>query len=183
MARIENTEAAGPTVLTKRAPVLAVRLGRGRTGGTTFLDWLIQRARNQGREVIIADGDRRNADLAGLYPGQAMQPPSDDTGDVKEWITSVLIRMAEMARSVALDLGGGDRVLAEYGRDLALVEFCQETGAQPLALCFMGPDTADLEHVLTIVRAGYFRPDRMILVLNENLVPSHRVPRRLSSRS
>ena len=77
-----------------------------------FLDWLIQRARNQGREVIIADGDRRNADLAGLYPGQAMQPPSDDTGDVKEWITSVLIRMAEMGQSVALDLGGGDRVLS-----------------------------------------------------------------------
>ena len=105
-----------------------------------------------------------------------MQPPSDDTGDVKEWITSVLIRMAEIGQSVALDLGGGDRVLAEYGRDLALVEFCQETGAQPLALCFMGPDAADLEHVLTIVRAGYFRPDRMILVLNENLVPSHKSP-------
>ena len=177
MARIEKTEMeAGGPVLTKRAPVLAVRLGRGRTGGTTFLDWLIQRARNQGREVIVADGDRRNADLAALYPGQAMQPPSDDTGDVKEWITSVLIRMAETEQSVALDLGGGDRVLAEYGRDLALVEFCQESGAQPLALCFMGPDAADLEHVLTIVRAGYFRPPRMILVLNENLVPSHKSP-------
>lgn len=178
MARIERTESgtAGVAALTKRTPVLAVRLGRGRTGGTTFLDWLIQRARNQGREVIVADGDRRNADLAALYPGQAMQPPSDDTGDVKEWITSVLIRMAETEQSVALDLGGGDRVLGEYGRDLALVEFCQETGAQPLALCFMGPDAADLEHVLTIVRAGYFRPGRMILVLNENLVPSHKSP-------
>jgi hypothetical protein len=177
MAHIENTETeAGGIVLTKRVPVLAVRLGRGRTGGTTFLDWMIQRARNQGREVIVADGDRRNADLAALYPGQAMQPPSDDTGDLKEWITSVLIRMAETEQSVALDLGGGDRVLAEYGRDLALVEFCQEMGAQPLALCFMGPDTADLEHVLTIVRAGYFRPERMILVLNENLVPSHKSP-------
>jgi hypothetical protein len=110
MARIEKTETeAGGAVLTKRAPVLAVRLGRGRTGGTTFLDWLIQRARNQGRELIVADGDRRNADLAALYPGQAMQPPSDDTGDVKEWITSVLIRMTETEQSVALDLGGGIR--------------------------------------------------------------------------
>ena len=64
------------------------------------------------------------------------------------------------------------------------MRFSQETREQDrFALCFMGPDTADLEHVLTIVRAGYFRPDRMILVLNENLVPSHRVPRRLSSRS
>jgi hypothetical protein len=56
------------------------------------------------------------------------------------------------------------------------VEYCQETDALPLALCFLGPDAADLEHVLTIVRAGYFRPPRTILVLNENLVPSHKSP-------
>ena len=30
-------------------PVLAIRFGRGRTGGTTFLDFLIQRARRAGR--------------------------------------------------------------------------------------------------------------------------------------
>lgn len=179
MARIEMTKTEaddGAAVLTRHAPVLAVRLGRGRTGGTTFLDWLIQRAKNQGRDVIAADADRRNADLAALYPGQAMQPPSDDMGDVKEWISTVLVRMVETGQSVALDLGGGDRVLAEYGRDLALVDFCQETGAQPLALCFLGPDAADLEHVLAIVRAGYFRPARILLVLNENLVPSHKNP-------
>ena len=41
-----------------RAPVLAVRHGRGRTGGSTFLDLLIQRARRAGRSVIIGDGDR-----------------------------------------------------------------------------------------------------------------------------
>ena len=51
MARIEKTETevgGNVAVLTKRARVLAVRLGSGRTSGTTFLDWLIQRARNQG---------------------------------------------------------------------------------------------------------------------------------------
>lgn len=176
MARVETTEietGGGAGVPTKRAPVLAVRLGRGRTGGTTLLDFLIQRARNQGREIIVADGDRRNADLAGLHPG-AMQPPTDETGDVKEWITAVLIRMAETGRSVALDLGGGDRVLSEYGKDLALTEFCAEIGAQPLALLCMGPDPSDFEHVLSLVRAGYFAPGRSVLVLNENLVPANR---------
>jgi hypothetical protein len=52
----------------ERAPVLAVRHGRGRTGGSTFLDLLIQRARRAGRSVIIGDGDRGNATLANLYP-------------------------------------------------------------------------------------------------------------------
>ena len=32
----------------ERLPVLAVRFGRGRTGGTTVLDFLIQRARRAG---------------------------------------------------------------------------------------------------------------------------------------
>jgi len=63
-----------------------------------------------GREVIVADNDRRNADLAGLYPGQTMQPPSDDTGDAKEWITSVLIRMAETEQSVARPDSGHRRL-------------------------------------------------------------------------
>ena len=31
----------------ERLPVLAVRFGRGRTGGTTVLDFLIQRARGR----------------------------------------------------------------------------------------------------------------------------------------
>jgi hypothetical protein len=45
----------------ERPPVLAVRFGRGRTGGTTFLDFLIQRARRAERVVGIADGDTHNA--------------------------------------------------------------------------------------------------------------------------
>ena len=48
----------------ERLPVLAVRFGRGRTGGTTFLDFLIQRARRAERVVEIADGDTHNATLA-----------------------------------------------------------------------------------------------------------------------
>ena len=52
----------------QRPPVLAIRFGRGRTGGTTFLDFLIQRARRAHRAVGIADGDTHNATLARFYP-------------------------------------------------------------------------------------------------------------------
>ena len=113
MARIEKTETeagGNVAVLTKRARVLAVRWGRGRTGDTTFLDWLIQRARNQGREVIVADNDRRNADLAGLYPGQTMQPPSDEHRRREGMDHSVLIRMAETEQSVARPDSGHRRL-------------------------------------------------------------------------
>jgi hypothetical protein len=38
----------------ERRPVLAVRHGRGRTGGSTFMDLLIQRARAANRLVSLA---------------------------------------------------------------------------------------------------------------------------------
>lgn len=161
-----------------RPNVLVVRLGRGRTGGSTALDWIIQRARSQGRDVLIGDGDSRNPTLAGYYPpggkGGANQPASDETADVKDWITARLSESAMRGLSLVLDLGGGDRVLAEYGRDLALVDFCESAGIIPLALYFSGPEMDDFEHIHTIHETGYFRPQRAILVFNENLVPQGR---------
>ena len=149
--------------------VLAVGLGRGFGGKSTGLAELVWRARNQGREVIVADGDPRSRTLAGIFP-EAMQPPTEELPDVKAWLTGVLNRMVKERRSAVLDLGGGDRVLQEYGRDLRLVEFCARRGIEPLALYFLGPEDEDLRHVLSIWEAGYFRPRRTLLVLNEGVI-------------
>ena len=150
-------------------PVLAVGLGRGFGGKSTGLSELVWRARNQGRDVIVADGDARSKTLASMFP-EATYPRSEELPDVKEWISGVLNRMLEEQRSAVLDLGGGDRVLQEYGRDLLLVEFCEEYGIEPLALYFLGPEDEDLKHVLSIWEAGYFRPKRTFLVLNEGVI-------------
>ena len=88
--------------------MLAVRHGRGRTGGSTFMDLLIQRARAANRLVIVGDGDLRNATLASLYPpgtaGGATQPVSDKIPDVKDWITSLAGEMVESRASLILSL-------------------------------------------------------------------------------
>jgi hypothetical protein len=149
--------------------VLAVGLGRGFGGKSTGLAELVWRARNAGREVIVADGDPRSRTLASMFP-EAMQPPTEELPDVKAWLTGVLNRMVKERRSAVLDLGGGDRVLQEYGRDLRLVEFCARRGIEPLALYFLGPEDEDLRHVLSIWEAGYFRPRRTLLVLNEGVI-------------
>ena len=151
------------------APVLAVGLGRGFGGKSTGLREVVDRARNQGRQVIVADGDGRSKTLAAMFP-DAMQPPSEEMPDVKAWLSQVLNRMVKEQRSAVLDLGGGDRVLQEYGRDLRLVEFCERRGIIPLALFYLGPEEEDLRHVLSIWEAGYFRPKRSILVLNEGVI-------------
>ena len=167
-------------VTAKGPQVLAVRMGRGRTGGSTLVDWIVQCARQAGRPVVVGDGDRRNPTLAGLYPpgtaGGATQPATDETADVKDWITGGLGQMVASRTSLVLDLGGGDRVLAEYGRDLGLVDFCNAAGIEPLALFVSGPEMDDFEHVLTIWKAGYFKTPQSVLVLNEHLVTQGRTP-------
>ncbi len=151
------------------APVLAVGLGRGFGGKSTGLAELVWRARNQGRSVIVADGDARSKTLAGIFP-DATFPPTEELPDIKAWLNTVLNSMVKEKRSAVLDLGGGDRVLMEYGRDLRLVEFCSRRGIEPLALYFLGPEAEDLKHVLAIWEAGYFRPKRTLLVLNEGVI-------------
>jgi hypothetical protein len=154
---------------TAAAQVLAVGLGRGFGGKSTGLAELVWRARNQGREVIVADGDPRSRTLSSMF-SEAMSPPTEELPDVKTWLSQVLNRMVKERRSAVLDLGGGDRVLQEYGRDLRLVEFCARRGIEPLALYFLGPEDEDLRHVLSIWEAGYFRPRRTLLVLNEGVI-------------
>ena len=39
--------------------------------------------------------------------------------------------MVEMHASLILDLGAGDQVLAETGRELALTVFCEAVGVEP----------------------------------------------------
>lgn len=160
--------------------VLAVRHGRGRTGGSTFADYLIQRTRREGREIIVGDGDRRNATLAGFYPpgteGGAHQPPSDQTPDVKDWIGHLVGKMVEERSSLIFDLGGGDQALAEFCRELSLSEFCASVGVAPLSIYMTGPEVEDFEHIVTIHRSKVFETERSMLVFNESLVRAGKTP-------
>ena len=77
---------------------------------------------------------------------------------------------------MVLDMGGGDKVLAEHAKDLNLREFCEAAGVQPLAIYSMGPTMEDFDHVMRIYEKGYFRSDRSVMVLNESLVPAGKAP-------
>ena len=61
-----------------RRRVCVVRHGRGRSGGTTGLDYFVQLCRHEERPILVADGDTRNPTISGLYPpdmpGGAIQP-------------------------------------------------------------------------------------------------------------
>jgi hypothetical protein len=150
--------------------VLAVGLGRGGGGKSSGLAEIVWRARAAGRDPIVADGDTRSGTLGKLFPGEATKPETEELPDGKAWLGGVLNRMVKERRSCALDLGGGDRLLQEYGRDLRLVEFCARRKIDAVALYWLGPEEEDLNHVLSIWRGGGFRPERAMLLLNEGVV-------------
>lgn len=159
---------------------LVIREGRGRTGGSTGLDLAVQRARHQGRRVKPLDGDLRSRTLSLLYPatdqrGQPIQdgassPATDELPDVKAWLSGELDSMVEDRVSRVLDLGGGDRVMQEYVRDLPLKDFCRDFRIGLTVAIFLGPDLEDFRHAIRLLSSSEFRGERTILVLNEGVI-------------
>lgn len=162
------------------AQTLIVRRGRGRTGGSTGLDLWIQRARRGGRRIRPLDGDLRSRTLSTLYPATdakgkpvvdgASLPRSEEMPDMRDWLSAELDRMVEEGTSAALDLGGGDRVVQEYVRELEVREFCDENGIRLVQAFFVGPDPEDFRHVLQIIQSRDLRASATMLVLNEGVI-------------
>jgi hypothetical protein len=152
-----------------RSPVLAVGFGRGFGGKSTLLSEIAWRAKDQGRSVIVGDFDARSKTLADLFPGAAV-PQTEELPDVKTEFSKLLNRMVKERASAVVDFGGGDRFMLEYGRDLRLVEFCERRGIEPVAIYVLGPEVEDVRHCVSIYEAGYFRPKRTLLVLNEGVI-------------
>ena len=161
-------------------PVLVIRKGRGRLGGSTVLDLMIQRARHYGRRAQPLDGDLRSGTLAALYPavtpkGEPIQdgasrPPTEELPAMKAWLMSALDDMALDRISRALDLGGGDRVVQEFVRDMPLGSYCADFGIDLLSVYMLGPDPEDFRHVIELVRASDMKAERALLVMNEGVI-------------
>ncbi len=159
---------------------LLIRAGRGRTGGSTGLDLAIQRARHLGRRVKPLDGDLRSRTLTNLYPARdeagapiedgSSAPESDELPDIKKWLAGEFDEMVEQGVSRVLDLSGGDRVMQEFVRDLALADFCADFGITPTVALFLGPDIEDFRHAAELLRSKEFPSKRTILVLNEGVI-------------
>lgn len=163
-----------------RMPVLFVRRGRGRTGGSTLCDWLIQRARRHERRAKALDGDLRSRTLMDLYPADpadgkaeldpASAPEAEDLATIRGWLLDELDAMSEDRVSRVLDLGGGDRVIQEFVQDLSLVDFTRRFNIRLVQAFFLGPDEEDFRHVVNTIDHAQFDPHSTILYLNEGVV-------------
>jgi hypothetical protein len=171
-------ETAQPTA--KHRQSLVVRRGRGRTGGSTGLDLWIQRARAAGRRVKPLDGDLRSKTLSTLYPALdakgkpildgAGSPASEEMVDMRDWLSTELDTMVANGTSAVLDLGGGDRVVQEYVRELAVNDFCRDNGIQLVEAFFLGTDEEDFKHVLQILDSDELKAEATMFVMNEGVI-------------
>lgn len=166
------------------APVLLVRGGRGKSGGSFFLDHAIQRARYAGRQVKPLDADKRSETLiraygppADLKEGQpidsqwATAPTSEDPIVVRDWLMQELDLMAEDRISRAIDFNGGDRVISDVHRDLDLGPFCEAIGVKLVSVLTLGPEVEDFRHMVKAAHAGHLEPHQIVLALNEGVIP------------
>lgn len=161
-------------------PWWLIRCGRGRVGGSTFLNFVIEWGRHRGRRVKPLDGDLRSRTLTALYPpvrsdgapdaDAAVSPASEELIDNKAWFTAELDASVEDGVCRAVDFGGGDRVIQEYGADLRVGDFCASLGL-PLVWAFvLGPDEEDLRHVTQILKSGQVTGGQVLLVMNEGVI-------------
>jgi hypothetical protein len=154
------------------AKKLVVRFGRGRLGGTTYLDALAQRARLVGREVILVDADVRNPSLSRLYP-EARVSAGAAPQDFRAVMLSVLDELAGRPGPISalVDIGGGqDRAMIELLRDLSLSEFCRDAGVLSVGAYMLGPDLDDLMHAVSVRDVRLLEGGATLLVMNEAII-------------
>lgn len=161
-----------------RNPRLIVALGRGRTGKTVFLSWLLETARRD-LPLRIIDADVNNPVLSQRYP-EAVVPTG--MGEARrEWLEEQLeaqmaTRDTDERHDILLDLGGGDLLVKHWGAELALASTLEQSGIDVIAVHMLGPDKADLAYLEDLETHGIFCPQRTVLLMNSGLIGAGRDP-------
>lgn len=152
-------------------PKVWLTIGRGKTGKTTLIRFLVEETMGAGRQVLIADVDRTNATLTSYFEG-VQRPPEGDESSVSAWLEKLLTFVMTQKLSAYIDLGGGDTTLRRLVSEVRdLVAMLEASGITVVAAYLLGPQTDDLSPLATLEAAG-FQPAATALVLNEGLVES-----------
>lgn len=167
LAELERTTASA-----SENPRAVFAVGRGGRGKTVAYRWMIDRALNQGRQIIVADGDRTNQTLAAFFGELVMSPPSAADDDMRPWLDGLLERAIRERRSLMIDLGGGDQILKHAALELGLAEFLTRHGITPVVLHFLGADSDDLAYLREAERNSLLAPEKTAIVFNAGVVPA-----------
>lgn len=142
-------------------------VGRGKTGKTTAIRWVVERAIANGRVLLMADMDPTNDTFSKFVNGVAR--PSDPANPALslKWMERILQHALQSSTSLAIDLGGGDLNLRRAAEQLPnLVSMFEAAEFAVVILYLAGPQEEDLSPLATMM-AMEFHPTATAIVLNE----------------
>jgi hypothetical protein len=159
------------------AAKLVFLLGPQNSGKSLLGRAIVERAREQGRDPLVCDGDRNDAYLTKLFgqrggrPGEVIgvrRPAYADDATVTAWLDAEVSEMEDDGRSRVVDMGGGDLVLPSYAHERELVSMLGEarTVIEPVAVHMILPTVSDLAVLERMERDSLFAPAATILALN-----------------
>ena len=163
---------ADPAVTQLYKPKLVVAYGRGGAGKSTGLRFLIERAKDAGRDLVIADADPRAT--LGSYYGNILKPTHSEEVVVTDWLDSLVNHQAEMPMTVVLDRNGGDQVFGRFASSLGLTDLLASVSIMPVALHFLGTDQDDVADLQRAEASGDFCPEATVLILNAGTIKDSR---------
>lgn len=144
-------------------------VGRGRTGKTTLIRWIGERASSSDSAIVLADLDRTNATLTSYMSGVVRAPSLDDAGTV-QWLQKIIGNTMTNHISTLIDLGGGDTALVQLASEVPdMPAMVHETGTELVVAYLLGPQPDDLSPLATLRNRG-FSPAATVLILNEGLL-------------
>jgi hypothetical protein len=145
-------------------------VGRGKTGKTTGIRWMAERALASGETMIMADMDATNDTFSRYFSKVARPPEAADPAIALKWLDKLLQHVLQHELSLLVDLGGGDTTLRRLVSELPdMVEMFEARGFAVVLFFTMGPQEEDLSPLATLEGLG-FRPTATAIVLNEAMV-------------
>jgi hypothetical protein len=143
-------------------------IGRGRTGKTTLLRWIAERAQDRERDFLMADIDPTNASFSSYFP-QVSRPSGHDPAAVRAWLVRFIAYAIEHRTSAMIDLGGGDTALRSLLDEMPTIfSEIRAAGIVPVALYLSGPQPDDLAPIVTLSSHG-FAPEARAIIFNEGI--------------
>lgn len=148
-------------------PRVLLFAGRGKTGKTTAIRWMSERAMEARRPVLMADLDPSNVSFSTYFKGVQRPDDADNPATTLKWLEAFIQHAIRHKVNAVVDLGGGDLNLRRLVGELPdLAGMMVEEGVAPVLFYHVGPQVDDLSPIATLEGRG-FQPDATAIVMNE----------------
>jgi hypothetical protein len=141
-------------------PRVVMTFGAGRSGKSTLLRWVVERAIDRDGEtgVVLASMDTARPTLQQFFPGAIVPRQADG-------LERLISRLIELKRTAAIDFGADASLVPLLNQVPDLHRMMLDHGVEPVVLYLLSPRSADLTVLMAMEAAG-FRPEATALILN-----------------